>query len=167
MSLSKLIPVASEARRNELGNALINPDAGLSNAVVLDCANGAQAFLPIYRSATQNVGGAEAFSMRLDDDGTLQVFLEAGAPPPIANKVGAAQAHVAGTSFCLTLKQDSRATPIPVPVRDQGGNNIWLASVRLSGDVLKLARTMLFDSSPNAGIEVTQTVRIAAPLSER
>jgi len=53
-----------------------------------------------------------------------------------------------------------------VPVRDQGGNNIWLASVRLTADVLKLARTMLFDSSPNACIEITQTVRIAAPLSE-
>jgi len=166
MSLSKLVPVASEARRNELGDAFINSDPGLSNAVVLDSANGAPAFLPSYRSATQSVDGAEAFSMRLDDDGTLQVFLEAVAPPPIANKVGAAQAHVAGTSFCLTLKQDSGARRIPVPVRDQGGNNLWLASVRLTADVLKLARTMLFDSSPNACIEVTQTVRIAAPLSE-
>jgi hypothetical protein len=166
MSLSKLVPIASEAKRNELGTALINPDPGLSNAVVLDGVNGAQAFLPTYRSATQSVGGAEAFSMRLGDDGTLQVFLQAGAPPPIASKVGAAKAHLDGTSFGLTLKQDRGATRIPVPVRDQGGNNIWLASVRLDGDVLKLARTMLFDSSPNAFIEVTQTVRMAAPLSE-
>src|SRR3712207_2094424 len=110
MSLSRMIPVASEARRNELGDALINPDPGLSNAVVLDSANGAQAFLPSYRSATQNVGGAEAFSMRLDDDGTLQVFLEAVPPLPIANKVGTARAHVAGTSFSLTLKLDGGAT---------------------------------------------------------
>ncbi|HEY1293698.1 MAG TPA: hypothetical protein VGJ60_11505 [Chloroflexota bacterium] len=166
MTLSKLTPVSSRAEAGDIGDALINPDPGLSSALVLGRRNGTQAFLPTYRSATQRNGGAEVFGMRLDDDGTLRVFLEAIAPAPIANKVGNARPHVAGTSFGLKFKSDGSRALVPVQVRDQGGNNVWLASAKLSNDALELARKVLFDTSPNAAIEVTQTLCVAAPLTE-
>jgi hypothetical protein len=167
MSKPTFTVLDSRVRRNELAGALINPDTGLSSAVLMEDAAGAKFFLPVYRSATQTTGGRQTFAPSLEDDGTLTFYLEAGAPPAIAAQVGAARPYVQGISFWLVLNPNGAATRIPLAAVEKDNNNIWRLSAKLAGGARKAASDALFDQSPNVAIEILQSLKVGAPLTQQ
>jgi len=150
--------IAGLRRRNELADALINPSTSLAGDTLMSDAAGAAWYLPAYRSAAMSAGGSEAFAPSVTEDGTFTFYLEAVAP------AGAAQARQDGTTFALVL--DASGAGARFPLRDSRQGAIRTLTVKLGGDQLKAARAALFDANPNVGIEVTQTLKLAAQQTE-
>ena len=153
--------IKGRAYRKEIGNALINTTRDLSNTALMTNKDGANGYLPVYRSGIQTSGGSQAFAPSLDADGTLTIFLEAVPSPEIASQVGAGRPNNANTSFSLVFNETRSRVPLTASI--QGA--LLRVVAKLTDNDLKTARAALFDLSPNVAVEVTQTAEIAAPLS--
>lgn len=152
------------ARRNELADALITSSPSLSSAALLEAADGAKWYLPVYRSTAQGAAGRDASAIDLTNDGALTIILSANPPPELASSVGAASPYASGTGFALLLDASGGGTRIPLAAAREGTS--WRLTATLAGAQLKQTRDALFDTNPNVAIEVTQQLRIAAAQSQ-
>ncbi len=152
--------IKGRIRRNELGDALINPSASLASTALLTDAAGKRWYLPTFRPAAASADGRVAFETSVSDDGTFRFFL-ASTPPADA---GDAAPRQTGTSFALVLNASGNGRRFPLQDRQQG--DVRELSVTLTGNDLKMARASLFDADPNVSIEVTQTLTLAAQQTQ-
>lgn len=151
--------------RDRIGTALINPDPGLSDDVLLTTAAGVAAYLPRYRDGTQRAGDTPLFMPALSEDGRLELFLQAAPPPAIGDRVAGATMQPAPPLAELVFNADGQPRRVPLRAEDQGGG-LWKLSAQLAGAPLTALRRVLFDAVPSAVVAVARNAVMAAPLTD-
>jgi hypothetical protein len=166
MKPNSIIPKDAFLPRNGLGQALITPDPELSHTAILTNVNNLKFYLPLYQNANQTSGGQETFAPTLTNDGTLTFYLNSVVPPELVGQTQKAAPYTSGISLTLMYNQDGQTRNIPLNLKDEG-NNIWKASATLNSTQRQEVTTILFNTIPNAIIQVTQTVTLAGQLTEQ
>lgn len=159
LQIASLNVEKGRALKSEIGAAWITSSPDLGAPGMLASAGGAAAWLPLYRSAAQQAGGHENFSTAIADDGTLAIFLEAGAAEGMPADGGTGSPIVDGASYALVIDASGAGRRFPLRAERQGA--IVALKARFADDDLKHVRAALFDANPNVAVEVTQPVTLA------